>query len=93
MIKMGAFGGALVAVLATLLVIRHTRAEEEAGRLLGVPESDRELFSSLSERMAGTEIGDEQLAHFRRLTEPLAGKVMLHAANSAATCASTSRPS
>jgi ABC-2 type transport system permease protein len=33
MIKLGAFGGALVAVLATLLVVRHTRAEEEAGRL------------------------------------------------------------
>ena len=33
MIKMGAFGGALVAVLAILLVIRHTRSEEEAGRL------------------------------------------------------------
>jgi ABC-2 type transport system permease protein len=33
MIKLGAFGGALVAVLAILLVIRHTRAEEEAGRL------------------------------------------------------------
>lgn len=28
-------------------------------RLLGVPESDRELFASLSERMAGTEIGEE----------------------------------
>jgi ABC-2 type transport system permease protein len=33
MIKMGAFGGALVAVLAIMLVVRHTRAEEEAGRL------------------------------------------------------------
>ena len=33
MIKLGAFGGALVAVLAILLVVRHTRAEEEAGRL------------------------------------------------------------
>jgi len=33
MIKLGAFGGALVAVLAIILVIRHTRAEEEAGRL------------------------------------------------------------
>jgi ABC-2 type transport system permease protein len=33
MIKLGAFGGALVAVLAILLVTRHTRAEEEAGRL------------------------------------------------------------
>ena len=33
MIKLGAFGGALVAVLAILLMIRHTRAEEEAGRL------------------------------------------------------------
>ena len=33
MIKLGAFGGALVAVLAIVLVIRHTRAEEEAGRL------------------------------------------------------------
>jgi ABC-2 type transport system permease protein len=33
MIKLGAFGGALVAVLATILMIRHTRAEEEAGRL------------------------------------------------------------
>ena len=33
MIKLGAFGGALVAVLAILLVIRHTRSEEEAGRL------------------------------------------------------------
>ena len=33
MIKLGAFGGALVAVLSIVLVIRHTRAEEEAGRL------------------------------------------------------------
>jgi len=33
MIKLGAFGGALVAVFSILLVIRHTRAEEEAGRL------------------------------------------------------------
>jgi ABC-2 type transport system permease protein len=33
MFKLGAFGGALVAVLATILVVRHTRAEEEAGRL------------------------------------------------------------
>jgi ABC-2 type transport system permease protein len=33
MIKLGAFGGALVAVLAILLVMRHTRSEEEAGRL------------------------------------------------------------
>ncbi|HEX7746376.1 MAG TPA: ABC transporter permease [Micromonosporaceae bacterium] len=33
MIKLGAFGGALVAVFAILLMIRHTRAEEEAGRL------------------------------------------------------------
>lgn len=33
MIKLGGFGGALVAVLAIILVIRHTRAEEEAGRL------------------------------------------------------------
>ena len=33
MIKLGAFGGALVAVFAILLVIRHTRSEEEAGRL------------------------------------------------------------
>ena len=31
--KLGAFGGAIVAVFAILLVIRHTRAEEEAGRL------------------------------------------------------------
>jgi len=35
--------------------------------------------------MPGDFIGEAQLAHFRRLTEPLAGKVMLHAANSAAT--------
>ncbi|MFD9700800.1 cytochrome P450 [Lentzea sp. NPDC059081] len=28
-------------------------------RLLGVPEEDNELFASLSERMAGTEIGEE----------------------------------
>ena len=35
--------------------------------------------------MPGDYIGEEQLAHFNRLTEPLAGKVMLHAANSAAT--------
>ncbi|KOV87177.1 cytochrome P450 [Nocardia sp. NRRL S-836] len=28
-------------------------------RLLGVPEADRELFASLSERMAGTAIGEE----------------------------------
>jgi polyether ionophore transport system permease protein len=33
MIKLGAFGGALVGVLAILIVNRHTRAEEEAGRL------------------------------------------------------------
>jgi ABC-2 type transport system permease protein len=31
--KLGAFGGALVGVLSILLMIRHTRAEEEAGRL------------------------------------------------------------
>jgi alanine racemase len=35
--------------------------------------------------MPGDFIGEAQLAHFRRLTEPLAGKVLLHAANSAAT--------
>lgn len=34
--------------------------------------------------MPGDFLGEEQLAHFRRLTEPLAGKVTLHAANSAA---------
>jgi ABC-2 type transport system permease protein len=33
MIKLGGFGGALVAVLAIILVVRHTRSEEEAGRL------------------------------------------------------------
>jgi ABC-2 type transport system permease protein len=33
MIKLGGLGGALVAVLAMLLVVRHTRAEEETGRL------------------------------------------------------------
>ncbi len=33
MVKMSGFGTALVAVLAVILVIRHTRAEEEAGRL------------------------------------------------------------
>jgi ABC-2 type transport system permease protein len=33
MIKLGAFGGALVGVLAILIVNRHTRGEEEAGRL------------------------------------------------------------
>jgi polyether ionophore transport system permease protein len=33
LIKLGAFGGALVSVLAILIVIRHTRAEEETGRL------------------------------------------------------------
>jgi ABC-2 type transport system permease protein len=33
MIKMGGIGAVFVAVLAILLVIRHTRAEEEAGRL------------------------------------------------------------
>jgi ABC-2 type transport system permease protein len=33
MFKLGAFGGAIVAVFAILVVIRHTRAEEEAGRL------------------------------------------------------------
>lgn len=33
MIKLGGLGGALVAVLATVIVVRHSRAEEEAGRL------------------------------------------------------------
>lgn len=33
MLKMGVFGAALVAVLAILTVVRHTRAEEETGRL------------------------------------------------------------
>lgn len=33
MVKMGGLGAALVAVLATITVVRHTRAEEEAGRL------------------------------------------------------------
>jgi putative exporter of polyketide antibiotics len=47
MIKLGAFGGAMVAVLAIIPVIRHTRAEEEAGRLnwsvpvMGRPRSRR----------------------------------------------------
>jgi ABC-2 type transport system permease protein len=31
--KMGGIGGALIAVLAFMLVVRHTRAEEESGRL------------------------------------------------------------
>lgn len=33
MIKMIAFGSALLAVLSIIVVVRHTRAEEEAGRL------------------------------------------------------------
>jgi ABC-2 type transport system permease protein len=33
MIKMGGIGSALLAVLAFMLVVRHTRAEEETGRL------------------------------------------------------------
>lgn len=33
MVKLGGTGSALVAVLAIVLMIRHTRAEEEAGRL------------------------------------------------------------
>jgi ABC-2 type transport system permease protein len=33
MLKAGASGAALVAVLAILIVVRHTRAEEESGRL------------------------------------------------------------
>lgn len=33
MIKMGGLGSALLAVLAYMLVVRHTRAEEEVGRL------------------------------------------------------------
>lgn len=33
MLKMSGFGGALVAVLAVVTVVRHTRADEEAGRL------------------------------------------------------------
>ena len=33
MVKMSGFGGILVAIMAILLVIRHTRVEEEAGRL------------------------------------------------------------
>jgi ABC-2 type transport system permease protein len=33
MIKMGGIGAVFVAVLAILIVVRHTRAEEEAGRL------------------------------------------------------------
>lgn len=33
MIKMGGIGSALLAVLAFMLVVRHTRAEEEVGRL------------------------------------------------------------
>jgi ABC-2 type transport system permease protein len=33
MLKMSGLGAALVAVLAILIVVRHTRAEEEAGRL------------------------------------------------------------
>lgn len=34
--------------------------------------------------MPGDMIGEEQLAHFRRVSEPLAGRTLLHAANSAA---------
>jgi ABC-2 type transport system permease protein len=33
MVKMGGLGAVLVAVLAMILVVRHTRAEEESGRL------------------------------------------------------------
>jgi ABC-2 type transport system permease protein len=33
LLKMGGFGSAMVAVLAIILMVRHTRAEEEAGRL------------------------------------------------------------
>ena len=33
MIKMGGFGSVCVALLAVVLVVRHTRAEEESGRL------------------------------------------------------------
>lgn len=33
MIKLGGFGSVFVAMLAVLLVVRHTRADEEAGRL------------------------------------------------------------
>jgi len=33
MIKLGGFGSVCVALLATVLVVRHTRAEEESGRL------------------------------------------------------------
>jgi len=33
MLKLSGFGAALVAVLAILIVVRHTRAEEESGRL------------------------------------------------------------
>lgn len=33
MLKMSGFGGVLVALLAVLTVVRHSRAEEEAGRL------------------------------------------------------------
>lgn len=33
MIKMGGFGSAMLAVLSIILVVRHTRAEEESGRL------------------------------------------------------------
>jgi ABC-2 type transport system permease protein len=32
MIKLGGFGGVFVAILSTILVVRHTRAEEETGR-------------------------------------------------------------
>lgn len=41
--KLGAFGAALLAVLSVILVVRHTRAEEEAGRLelLGATEIGR----------------------------------------------------
>lgn len=33
MLKLGGLGGALVSVLAIIVVVRHTRAEEETGRL------------------------------------------------------------
>lgn len=33
LIKLGGFGAAMVAILAIVLVVRHTRGEEEAGRL------------------------------------------------------------
>ena len=80
LIKMTAFGAALVAVLFVFLVVRHTRSEEETGRLelvsAGAVGRDAPLAAALLVGVgAGVAVGLITAASLVAVGLPLAGSV------------------